>query len=68
MTKSLIWCCEKMIHAYVCIHMAVLDAWRNYRDQRKSMCARSSHRIGNGNNCQPLYREYMKGEEGVLGG
>ena len=25
------------------------------------------HKNGNGNNCQPLYREYMKGEEGVWG-
>ena len=28
---------------------------------------KSAHKGGNGNNCQPLYREYMKGEEGVWG-
>ena len=26
-----------------------------------------AHKSGNGNNCQPLYREYMNGEEGVWG-
>ena len=26
-----------------------------------------AHKSGNGNNRQPLYREYMKGEEGVWG-
>ena len=34
MTKSLIWRCEKMIHAYVSI-------WR---------CLKSAHKGGNGNN------------------
>ena len=51
MTKSLIWRCEKMIHAYASI-------WR---------CLKSAHKGGNGNNCQAVYREYMKGEEGVWG-
>ena len=41
-----------MIHAYASI-------WR---------CLKSAHKGGNGNNCQAVYREYMKGEEGVLGG
>ena len=38
-----------MIHAYAYI-------WR---------CLKSAHKGGNGNNCQAVYREYMKGEEGV---
>ena len=40
-----------MIHAYASI-------WR---------CLKSAHKGGNGNNCQAVYREYMKGEEGVWG-
>ena len=40
-----------MIHAYASI-------WR---------CLNSAHKGGNGNNCQAVYREYMKGEEGVWG-
>ena len=40
-----------MIHVYASI-------WR---------CLKSAHKGGNGNNCQPLYSEYMKGEEGVWG-
>ena len=39
----------EMIHAYASI-------WR---------CLKSAHKGGNGNNCQAVYREYMKGEEGV---
>ena len=26
-----------------------------------------AHKSENGNSCQPLYREYMKGEEGAMG-
>ena len=51
MTKFLIWRCEKMIHANASI-------WR---------CLKSAHKGGNGNNFQAVYREYMKGEEGVWG-
>ena len=51
MTKSLIWRCEKMIHSFASI-------WR---------CLKSAHKGGNGNNCQAVYREYMKSEEGVWG-
>ena len=40
-----------MIHAYASI-------WR---------CLISAHKGGNRNNCQAVYREYMKGEEGVWG-
>ena len=40
-----------MIHAYAFI-------W---------LCLKSAHNGENGNNCQPVYREYMKGEEGVWG-
>ena len=40
-----------MIHAYASI-------WRYLK---------SAHKGGNGNNCQAVYREYMKGEEGVWG-
>ena len=40
-----------MIHAYASI-------WRRLK---------SAHKGGNGNNCQAVYREYMKGEKGVWG-
>ena len=40
-----------MIHAYASI-------WR---------CLKSAHKGGNGNNCQAVYREHKKGEEGVWG-
>ena len=39
-----------MIHAYASI-------WR---------CLKSAHKGGNGNNCQAVYREYIKGEDGML--
>ena len=41
-----------MVHAYASIRR----------------CLKSAHKGGNGNNCQAVYREYMKGEEGVWGG
>ena len=60
-----------MIHAYASI-------WRCLMHDiiigiREKACAHVhpleiiAHKSGNGNNCQPLYREYMKGEEGVWG-
>ena len=39
-----------MIHAYASI-------WR---------CLKSAHKGGNGNDCQAVYREYMKSEEGEV--
>ena len=53
-----------MIHAYASIwwcltHDIIIEI-------REKACVHV-HKSGNGNNCQPLYREYMKGEEGVWG-
>ena len=72
MTKSLIWNYEKMIHAYASIwrclmHDIIIEI-------REKACKHVHHleiialKSGNGNNCQPLYRVYIKGEEGVWGG
>ena len=61
-----------MIHAYVSIwrclmHDIVIEI-------RETTCVHvhhleiSTHRVEMETNCQSLYREYMKGEEGVGGG
>ena len=59
-----------MIHAYAFIwrcltHDIIIEI------EKKHLCmfitSKSAHKVGNGINCQPVYKEYMKGEEGVWG-
>ena len=47
-----------MIHAYASI-------WRCLMHDIIIEIREKAHKSGNGNNCQPLYKEYMKCEEGV---
>ena len=58
-----------MIHAYASIWRCFMhDVITEIREKhvRTFVTLKLAHNSGNGNNCQPLYREYMKGEEGVL--
>ena len=60
-----------MIHAYASmwrrlVHDIIIEI------REKGMCAcvitlKKAHKSGNENNCKPLYREYMEGEEVVWG-
>ena len=58
-----------MIHAYASIWRCVMHDI--IIEIREKACVHVhhleiiAHKCGNGNNCRPLYREYMKGEEGV---
>ena len=58
-----------MIHAFASIWVCLMHDI--IIEIREKACVQVHHleiiayKSGNGNNCQPLYREYMKGEEGA---